>query len=84
MGNQWELYSSHPQFEQARAAIDRAWVEARSIAPEQPSSKRAMLAEKHMYEALQPWRAVGAMDTEPLAQVRWHVREHFGCAGGWL
>jgi hypothetical protein len=84
MNNPWELYETHPRFAQATCAIERAWEQATRLAPDKPSSERAHLAEKHVYEALKLWSDVGALDTEPVWVLRDRVRHHFGCDGGWL
>lgn len=82
--NPWELYESHPQFSTATSAIEKAWQEAKSLAPELRASDRARLAEKHVYETLKLWRDVGALDTEPAWVLRDRIRGHFGVDGGWL
>lgn len=84
MKNPWELYESHKDFAKATCAIEKAWEQAKRLAPDQASVERAYLAEKHVYRVLQQWSAVGAMDTEPVWVLRDRVRHHFGVEGGWL
>lgn len=84
LANPWDLYESHPRFAEASSDIEAAWQEAKRLAPEKPSSERARLAEKHVYETLKLWSDVGALDTEPVWALRDRVRHHFGCDGGWL
>lgn len=84
MNNNWELYDDHPDFAAAHAAIETAWGEAQRIAPEAPFKDRANQAERHVYAVLRKWSHVGAMDTEPMAELRYRVRKHFGIEGGYV
>jgi hypothetical protein len=82
--NDWELYECHPDFTQAYHAIEVAWREAKSLAPDKPSQERARLAEQHVYKVMQRWDHVGATDTESRWMLSYRVRKHFGCEGGSL
>lgn len=84
MNNFWELYENEPGFAAATIALDAAWNEAKLLAPGLPSKDRARLAEKHVYAVMQKLSGVGAMDTEPVAHLRWLVRQHFGTEGGYV
>jgi hypothetical protein len=82
--NPWDLYEDHPRFAEATAAIDRAWEEAKLLAPGLPSADRANMAERYMYDALTRFMDVGALDSEPVRAVRGKVCRHFGMEGDWL
>jgi hypothetical protein len=77
--NNWELYEDHPRFKEATAAIDAAWVEAKQLAPREPTRERVQIAAQHMYAVLNKYREVGACDTEPRWAVKDAIRQHFGC-----
>jgi hypothetical protein len=82
--NPWDIYESHPRFDDANKALEKAWDQAKRLAPELPTSDRAYQAEKHVYATMKLWSDVGAMDTEPVWVLRDRVRKHFGVDGNWL
>lgn len=82
--NLWELYEDHPSFAEATLALNDAWAEAKRIAPELPSKERANLAERHVYQVMEKWRDVGALDSEPFYLLSKRVCAHFGCTGSFV
>lgn len=84
MRNDWELYESHPRFDDALKALNKAWDAAIRLAPELPATDRAQMAEKHVYGVMKLWSDVGAMDSEPVWHLKDRVRAHFGTDGNWI
>lgn len=77
MRNHWELFESVRGWNLASAALDKAWEEAKLLAPEKPSRERAKLAREYVRKVMAKYTKYGATDTEPDSYLAWLVDKHF-------
>jgi myosin-crossreactive antigen len=74
----WDLFDTMPGVEAVEAALNKAWEEAKVLAPELPSKERAKLAAKHVRKVMEKYADFGATDTEPDSILFFKIQEHFG------